>query len=170
MRRTMFFAAIVALVLAVALPATAAPMGKDRPFFGRASGEAVFDLSNPRNCSYPDPYYQITTFTHLAGVAAQMGTLRVDSSHCPTPTDTTLGEMTLTAANGDRLTATYGGPTQIDETFTHVSVEGLITVTGGTGRFAGATGTIHYEGVVTITDPQALSWPMVETFEGTISY
>jgi hypothetical protein len=56
------------------------------------------------------------------------------------------GELTLTAANGDQLTVTYSGaftPTTNDPTNPQAAIyaiTGTFQVTGGTGRFANATG------------------------------
>ena len=54
------------------------------------------------------------------------------------------GTATFTAANGDTLTATVEGqatPTSPGE----LSIVEVYTITGGTGRFAGATGTFTLE-------------------------
>jgi len=75
-----------------------------------------------------------------------------------------VGTYEFTAANGDTLTADY------TEHFAETDVPGVFadvitaTITGGTGRFAGATGSFvshraadHVTGIVS------------DTFEGTIS-
>jgi hypothetical protein len=49
------------------------------------------------------------------------------------------GTYTFTAANGDTLTADFTG--QAQGTSPHITIVENATVTGGTGRFAGATGT-----------------------------
>jgi hypothetical protein len=55
------------------------------------------------------------------------------------------GAFTLTAANGDTLTGEYSGQAVAEfPTIIHYEVSGPIT--GGTGRFAGATGTITFDG------------------------
>ena len=50
------------------------------------------------------------------------------------------GRITFTAANGDSFTATEVGSATIDNGFADVLDDA--TITGGTGRFAGATGTL----------------------------
>jgi hypothetical protein len=72
----------------------------------------------------------------------------------------TQGYFTITAANGDTLTGTYSGKALGG--LTGYDVSGPIT--GGTGRFAGATGTIVFNGTV---DPTAPTFSDVVT--GTIS-
>ena len=55
------------------------------------------------------------------------------------------GDMKFTAANGDQLSGAYAGeaaPTGA----TSVRFEGKFTITGGTGRFEGVTGTGTYHG------------------------
>lgn len=63
---------------------------------------------------------------------------------------TSTGTITLTAANGDQLFATTAGGEEqfVPPNVSHVAL--LATITGGTGRFAAATGTftIHSIGVI----------------------
>jgi hypothetical protein len=62
-----------------------------------------------------------------------------------------VGTATFVAANGDSLSASFTGhatPTPDPNVFTLEEVE---TITGGTGRFAGATGTFTLERVVNLT-------------------
>jgi hypothetical protein len=55
------------------------------------------------------------------------------------------GAFTITAANGDTLTGEYSGQAVAEfPTIIHYDVSGPIT--GGTGRFAGATGIITFDG------------------------
>ena len=76
-----------------------------------------------------------------AGTATHLGALTTVQSHCVTPPsfDFTLGEFTLTAANGDQLFGTYEGQF-LPLAPPLVAIDGELTFTGGTGRFAGATG------------------------------
>jgi hypothetical protein len=70
--------------------------------------------------------------------------------------------MTMTAANGDRLYATYSGT--VDPL---AGVEGDVisgvthfTITGGTGRFAGASGSgdMSFEGTLHFASPMTITW------------
>jgi hypothetical protein len=72
----------------------------------------------------------------------------------------TVGSFTLTAANGDTVTGTYSG--QALPGLTGYNVSGPIT--GGTGRFAGATGFLFWHGTF---DPVALT--LTDEISGTIS-
>ena len=79
-------------------------------------------------------------------------------------TGTVLGNLTLTAANGDMLFLAMRGY-GIDET--HGA--GTFTIVGGTGRFRGATG--YYQQTITFAYPGGPDVnPYTEVFEGTISF
>jgi len=54
------------------------------------------------------------------------------------------GCVTLTAANGDSLTATYAGTIAAPDAYNFSAFSGTLTFTGGTGRFRGATGTADF--------------------------
>ena len=103
--------------------------------------------------------------SHMTGNATQLGRFDVSISLVANATDgTAVGTYEYTAANGDTLTADF------TERFTPTDVPGVFsdviraTITGGTGRFAGATGSFvayrvadHATGIVS------------DSFEGTIS-
>lgn len=75
------------------------------------------------------------------GVATHLGrftTASVITLNLATASGT--GVVTYTAANGDELTGTATGQAVVGGGF--ATVTETITITGGTGRFAGATGTI----------------------------
>jgi hypothetical protein len=108
-----------------------------------------------------------TAFIHLVGTgtATQVGryTLVVDYALSLL---TTAGpeRMTLTAANGDVLTAegtARGTPSEDGQSLS--SLESL-TITGGTGRFVGATGSFVLRQVNLAADRNSSG-----SFEGTIS-
>ena len=92
---------------------------------------------------------QLGRYTLLAGENVDLATGAI-----------TNGFFTLTAANGDTITGTYSG--QALSGLTGYVVSGPIT--GGTGRFAGASGFLIWHGTV---DPAALTFSDVIT--GTIS-
>jgi hypothetical protein len=54
------------------------------------------------------------------------------------------GTFTITAENGDTLTGTYAGVTAGPDAAGFGTFSGQITVTGGTGRFQGASGSIPF--------------------------
>ncbi len=62
------------------------------------------------------------------------------------------GEITFTAANGDKLTATYYGTADHqDDPPTEILTHGIFT--GGTGRFAEVSGTFLWDGLFVKTVP-----------------
>ena len=70
------------------------------------------------------------------------------------------GTAIFEAANGDQVFAEFVGG------FTSpTTAEGVYTITGGTGRFFGATGTVHFDAFA-----QDLSSLITLNFAGTISY
>lgn len=76
-----------------------------------------------------------------ANVSIAVSLARTDVPNCPVPGTTEVYTATITAANGDTITLVgtgYGCQTSP----TTVSVVDEITVTGGTGRFEGASGSL----------------------------
>lgn len=76
--------------------------------------------------------------------------------------------VTLTAANGDQLVLTNSGEDCFDETG-HIIGVATFTVTGGTGRFDGASGTGTTE-VVATPNETGLAGTFVLTLRGRIWY
>jgi len=64
------------------------------------------------------------------------------------PTLSSTGTATFTAANGDTLTATVLGQATPTTTTGVLSIVEVYTITGGTGRFADATGSFTLESTV----------------------
>jgi len=76
--------------------------------------------------------------------------------------------VTLTAANGDAVFLTNSGQDCFDETG-HIVGNATFTVTGGTGRFAGASGTGTTQ-VVATPNQTGLAGTFVLSVVGRISY
>lgn len=96
------------------------------------------------------------------GNATQLGLFTVKFPHTVNfATRTGEGTFTFTAANGDTLTADFTGQAQGGPI---VSIVEHATVTGGTGRFAGATGTFTVQRRF-----DRASGTTEGSFEGTIS-
>ena len=70
----------------------------------------------------------------------------------------------FTAANGDTVTPSATGQADLPPTNGVLSIEEHWTITGGTGRFAGATGSFIAERVLSIADSSTTG-----SFQGTIS-
>jgi hypothetical protein len=96
------------------------------------------------------------------GTATLLGRFTLEIPHTVNfATATGDGTYTFTAANGDTLTADFTGEAQVGAT---ISILEHATITGGTGRFAGAAGifTAHR-----LYDP--VNGTTTGSFEGTIS-
>lgn len=61
------------------------------------------------------------------------------------------GSATLTAANGDTITGTYQGQVSVTADPDVITYQEELKLTGGTGRFAGATGTLQVAGVADLS-------------------
>ena len=77
---------------------------------------------------------------------------------------TSTGTYEFTAANGDTLTAGFTGQASLTATPGVLSVVETATITGGTSRFAGATGSFTVERLV-----EQVAGLTTGSFEGTIS-
>jgi hypothetical protein len=159
-RFSVLAAVLVALTLsgpARAMGATAT-VGKAVPFKGQSSGVVTavgFDPVAGIAYNRVEGQGQATHF----GRFTVTGDVAVDVI-----TGIPDGTWTLTAANGDMLFLAMGGH-GIDDTHGF----GAFTVVGGTGRFAGATGS--YEQIITFAVPLGTSdrIPYTDELKGTIS-
>jgi len=128
-------ALMLGLTIAVPASATAKAGGTDRPFRSNASGTVRLDLAtNAFVAELEGPA------THGGRGSVRLegtGAFRPDFSFAGT------GEVIIVAANGDEL---HGDATLTTTPFTAGDVEHtttvITTITGGTGRFDDATGTL----------------------------
>jgi hypothetical protein len=110
------------------------------------------------------------------GIATHIGKYTIVNSHCVDPSTGALtgGTFVKTAANGDQLFGTYVGTATVVQPPSPVgifSVSGTITFTGGTGRFARATGSTTMAGTEQADFSQApVPTQVTLTMLGTISY
>lgn len=127
------------------------------PFKARiATQEAL----RPDGVACPAPPY-LAGITTGTGTASHLGAVTLVSSDCITPGPNTFtfnnGHLTLTAANGDELRATYNGslqPIPGAPPFSLYSISGTITFSGGTGRFTSASGSGYLQGTENIQTGQ----------------
>ena len=152
----------------VTAPSSLPMKAVDVPFFGAITGEAVFDFAtNPKACASG-----FTTITTGTGTASHMGRTIWESQHCLGPDDTLLdSELVLTAANGDEVHVTYTGAcpalADVGDPFT---CSGSSVISGGTGRFVNATGTLEWSATIIFEGFGDLSWPGRWEWKGTIRY
>ena len=143
-------------VLALAGPAAAGGQEKQVPFRGEFEGAATVTPRTP-----PFVFVNIEG----AGQATHLGNFDVSIPHVTNRSNGTAeGTYLFTAANGDTLTADFTSQVTPSGVPGVVNVEVTATITGGTGRFAGATGSFDAERVVDM-----LHGTVTESFDGTIS-
>ena len=133
--------AVLALLV---LPALALPMqaaAKDRlPLKGSESG--TFQLLGP--CETGGLILEVTG----SGRSTRLGSYSARYRECLDPATgaVTQGTFTLTAANGDKLFGTFAGQSTPTDDPGVVTYDDPGVITGGTGRFAGAGGTMTASG------------------------
>ena len=152
-RLVLSFGLIGALVV---LPTTAAVAGKggtNRPFNGSGAGRLIVT----------DPEAGTFIIRGRANVT-HLGLVKVRSKGSFTGENTFAFKTTFVAANGDKLKTSSTGESA-EPAFTNHD-----TVTGGTGRFAGATGQSTTIGTSkpSPTDPNLVRIKF--SFTGTVSY
>ena len=145
--RTVTVVLVVVALLALAIPAFAG-QAIERPIREDLSGYTVSMVFSPSpdgdtfdgRCSEPSQWISTSTGT---GRISHLGRVTWTTEHCFQLATGTFGDadLVITAANGDKLFGTYDGYMTGATTF----AETLI-ITGGTGRFSGATGTIDEVG------------------------
>jgi hypothetical protein len=145
---------------------TQAQGGTDLPFHGRYT----FQTSAVVNCPPTCPPTILTISGTIAGDATHIGRFTGTSEDSiNTAATQSTGTLNLTAANGDRIfTTTVGQETGFQPPNVSFVMQ-TATIVGGTGRFAGATGTFTVEFVQTI-DFAAATASGTGSFEGWISF
>jgi hypothetical protein len=152
--RPLLCASVVFLVCGVS-PAIA---GQSVPFRGAWAGSTVSATPVEPNV--------VLVVSSGTGNATHLGRFEMTSPHL-TYLDTFAvdGMQTFTAANGDTLTATISGQfTPNMDGSLQATLAG--TITGGTGRFSGATGRYDFH---IVSRPAAFGFDSTATIDGTIS-
>ena len=146
------FALAVVAILGLSRPVAA---GEQVPFKGSFEGDVTVTPLAP-------PY--VSVYVDATGNATQLGQFTLDIPHVVNRADrTAIGSYEFTAANGDTLTADFSGQaTPIGGGVLYI--EETATITGGTGRFAGATGSFTVERLFDVVNGTTIG-----SFEGTIS-
>jgi hypothetical protein len=158
------------LVLGVALISPAASLGAahgtNRPLTGKSTGTATLSLLTG------------ATTSQFSGQLSHLGAFTGTADELFTPLGlpplipyTLMGTETLVAANGEELFGTVNG-TGLNNTV-GLTAQGtnVVTITGGTGRFAGATGTYTetYSSSYVVSGT-TVTGPFTTTAQGQISY
>ena len=123
--------------LAVLLFARPVAAAAEVPFSGSLEGVVSHTTVDPVTDA---------VLVEATGTASQLGRFAVIAPHrVNTPTRTAAGSYEFTAANGDKVYAEFTGRAQPTSTLGVIAIVETATITGGTGRFAGATGSFITE-------------------------
>lgn len=152
LRLLLHVGSLLALALSLVGPVSAADQ---LAFKGRLTGTvAVTPLTPP----------MATVLVEATGNATQIGRFSLEIPHVVNQAVRTgAGSYVFTAANGDMLTAAFTGAATLIAPGVLATHEVAI-VTGGTGRFANATGSFTADRIFYIATGQT-----VGAFEGTVS-
>jgi hypothetical protein len=130
MKRHSSAASIALAVLAVLGLAGPALAQQQVPFKGSLNGVVKVGTPTPQG---------LPVLVNATGNATQLGQFALAIPHLVNrPTAT--GKYQFVGANGDTLTASFSGKATPTSTPGVLSIVETATITGGTGRFAGATG------------------------------
>ena len=125
------------------------------PFKGRLEGTATITPGTP-------PF--LSVLIEGTGNATHLGRFTVEIPHVVNAMNrTSVGTYEFTAANGDTLTAGFTGQSTLTAPGV-LSIVETATITGGTGRFADATGSFTVE-----RSFNQVTGVTTGSFEGTIS-
>jgi hypothetical protein len=130
-RRVLLSSLTVAIVATSSAAAAGNPAG--RPVQGTRTTTTTLDLSTGVGTS--------TTSGDLSHVGAFTGQATEQFIPTSATTFTFTGTATLVAANGDELFASFAGSAAVTSATTSTGTN-TYTILGGTGRFAGASGTL----------------------------
>jgi hypothetical protein len=154
MKRLGSIASFALAVLSVLVFAGPAAAGEQVPFKGRFEGTVSHTPAPPFD----------SVLVEATGNASHLGRFAVAIPHLVNlATRTAAGTYEFTAANGDKLFADFVGHSTPTDVPNVIAIVETATITGGTGRFAGATGSFTTQ---RLFDRAALT--TAGSFEGTI--
>ena len=152
-RSTAFIALALVALLGLAGHVAAKDQDKDQvPFRGSLEGDVTRSGAPPI----------VSVNVDAEGQATHLGHFALSIPHSVNVV--TRIEYLFVAANGDTLTATFTGAATPTADPTVLYIEENATITGGTGRFAGATGSFVCERLY-----DTVAGTTTGSFEGTIS-
>jgi hypothetical protein len=156
MKRYSFAAGLALVILSVLGLAGPAAAGEQVPFKGSLEGDVTVEPLTP-------PFVHVDV--DATGNATELGKFELDIPHdVNRATRTAVGSYEFTAANGNALFADFTGmstPTALPGVLYIVEIA---TITGGTGRFDGASGSFTCERYF-----DSIAGETYGSFEGTIS-
>jgi hypothetical protein len=132
MKRLGFALVIVLSVVAFLGGVKPVAAGEQVPFQGRLDGDVTHAPVDPQTDA---------VLVEATGTATHLGQFAMISEHLVnTVARTAAGTFEFTAANGDKVYAQFTGQARPTATPGVLAIEETATITGGTGRFAGASG------------------------------
>jgi hypothetical protein len=132
MKRHSFAASLALAILAVLGLAGPVLAQQQVPFKGSLEGVVTVTPLKPPN---------VSVLVKATGNATHLGQFALAIPHTVNRANrTATGTYQFVAANGDTLTASFSGKATPTSTAGVLSIVETATITGGTGRFAGATG------------------------------
>jgi len=168
------FAVLAAcLLLVVTVAGSAAAHADARPFKGSVAGEVMFPFVGTEVCPETDVWAGgLRTESFASGNASHLGLVSMTTLHCTPKGDTIAGGVgTFVAANGDEVYYEYGGTAPFPGPgVTVIVAEVEFVITGGTGRFANASGSGHMTAYVQFEGFEDPAWAAAWVWSGTISY
>ena len=125
---------------------------------------------------FPFPY-DVGSLGVVSGPIKGLGNSNVFTFHHPAPPASETepptvkdGRFFIVAANGDKIQGAYEGITVPGEKPDQLIGKADWVITGGTGRFANASGTIHATAYVTMAGFDVYDWPVTWVLAGNITY
>ncbi len=114
------------------------------------------------------------TFTaecDVSGILRHLGLSKMYTTHTGNLSDGTIfdGTFKILAANGDKVQGTYEASAELLDD-SHARGTAVLSIEGGTGRFADVQGTITAIFLETFDDPTWASAKVTWVLEGTIKY
>ncbi len=151
--------------------ATGAPASQSRTVPRHVAGTADgrFDFTH----MWGSEWWEFYSDSDASGTLSHLGLTRIHTRHVPNLANGALeqGEFTIVAANGDEIRGTYEGSGTYDpERADLVHGVAAFVITGGTGRFRGATGTFNATFLETLDDPTWASAKVSWSLDGTVNY
>ena len=154
-RHSFSFHVVLAALAALGLASSAAA-GEQVPFKGSLSGVVTH---------MPLDLQHDLADVDATGNATQLGQFTLDIPHVVDHTNgTAIGSYEFTAANGDTLFAVFTGQAAPTSTPGVLYIVETATIIGGTGRFAGATGSF-----ICVRLFDRIAGTTTGSFDGTIS-
>jgi len=121
----------------------------------------------------PPPLLGVDTLGVASGTMKGLGLSNIFTLHRPVADaagSVRDGHFWIIAADGDKIKGTYTGTTESVPNTNQLIGTGTWVITGGTGRFENADGTIQMTVYVTSLGFGVSEWPATWVLEGTINY